>query len=103
MDFQFAFNVVASIAGVLALFVLNMAFARIAEAKKAGTDAAAAANARAAEAEDRAAEALQVLNAFKLYVAENYTSLKRFEGFEVALFKKLDSIEQKLDGKADKP
>lgn len=113
MDFQTAFNVVASIAGVLALFVLNMAFSRITEAKHAGIAAAeqaksaaavavATAQARAEEALSTAERSRQELHDHKLHVAENYISVKRFEGFETAIFKKLDAIENKLDGKADK-
>lgn len=57
---------------------------------------------RIKEVEIIAISALERLNALKLHVAENYTSLKRFEGFETALFKKLDQIEDKLDSKVDK-
>lgn len=57
---------------------------------------------RIKEVELLAISALDKLNQLKLHVAENYTSLKRFEGFENALFKKLDSIEEKLDHKVDK-
>lgn len=53
-------------------------------------------------ADAKAVEALKQIADYKLHVAENYTSLKRFEGFEDALFKKLDKIEEKLDGKQDK-
>lgn len=53
-------------------------------------------------ADSKAVEALNQIADYKLHVAENYTSLKRFEGFEDALFKKLDKIEEKLDGKQDK-
>lgn len=57
---------------------------------------------RIKDVEGIAISALDKLNQLKLHVAENYTSLKRFEGFETALFKKLDTIEEKLDHKADK-
>ena len=54
-------------------------------------------------AEDVATKAAMDLQAYKTIVAENYISVRRFEGFEDALFKKLDAIWDKLDDKADKP
>ena len=75
--------------------VLKVLWGRIEQTKTEAMNAAA-------EAEKLAISALDKINQHRLHVAESYTSLKRFEGFETALFKKLDSIEDKLDGKVDK-
>lgn len=74
-----------------------------ASAEKALKETEASLMLRADEGHALAVRALDKLNEHKTHVAETYTSLQRFEGFESALFKKLDSIESKLDGKADKP
>lgn len=74
----------------------------VGDAKAAAEKAADEAKSAADAAHTIAVQALDELAKYRLHVAENYTSLKRFEGFEAALFKKLDAIEGKLDGKADK-
>ena len=66
---------------------------------KTATDAIAE---RMQETHGLAVRGLDELNRHKLHIAENYVSTKRFEGFEAALFKKLDVIEDKLDRKVDK-
>jgi len=38
----------------------------------------------------------------ELHVAENYIHIKNFEKMETRIFQKLDRIEEKIDGKADK-
>ena len=102
MDFQTAFNLAVLLVGVLGSFGARQVMERIKEAKAAGTDAGAAATKRAEAAHELAVEAHEALHAHRLHIAEYYVSVKRFEGFEAALFKKLDSIEEKLDRKADK-
>lgn len=43
------------------------------------------------------------LQAYKLHVAEHYATSTDMKSLIEAVFKKLDRIEEKLDGKADKP
>jgi len=43
------------------------------------------------------------LQAYKLHVAEHYATSSDMKALIEAVFKKLDRIEEKLDGKADKP
>lgn len=84
MDFQTGINLLFGLCSAVIVPATTMLLARI----------------KGAEAV--AAQAKSDLQDYKTHVAENFTSLRRFEGFEVALFKKLDAIEDKLDGKADK-
>lgn len=61
-----------------------------------------AAEEKAKEAKELAVSALDKLNLHKLHVAEQYVHAERFTAFESAIFRKLDTIEAKLDGKQDK-
>lgn len=90
-DFQTAFNVALAIGGFLASFVLNQVFARISEARR-----------EAASAHMRAERAEKSLGEHKLYAAEHYLPVRRFEGFEERLFAELKAIRDSLDAKADK-
>lgn len=85
MDVQTALNMIFGAVATVVMPAITMLLNRIKEA---------------AEIANKAKSDLQD---YRTYVAENFTSLRRFEGFETALFKKLDAIEDKLDGKADKP
>lgn len=95
-----------AILNVIFIPILKVMWDRIKEAKEEGIAQAAFAikevTAISDEAKALAIDALDKLHAHKLHIAENYISVKRFEGFEATLFKKLDSIESKLDGKQDK-
>ena len=114
MDYQAAFNIAfLGFCAAVSMIIANIN-KRIDEAKTAGVEASKSAKdeglsmslmakAAASEAEALAIRALDTINQHKLHVAENYTSLKRLEALEAALFKKLDTIEGKLDMKADKP
>lgn len=106
MDGQQLFNIAVSVCGVAGIPLLTFFWNRIKEAKEEGMRQAAIAIAEvqkiADEGKKLAIEAKKDLGELKVHIAENYISVKRFEGFETALFKKLDSIEGKLDKKADK-
>lgn len=78
------FNACMAIAGTVGIPVAKMLFAKLDAAEK------------------KASESKDALSDYKLHVANSYVSLERFQGFEEAIFKKLDRIEIKLDDKADK-
>lgn len=103
---QVVFNSIVGLGGFFALFVLNTIMGKIDAAKEAGKNAASEVEARvkpvADEAKMLSVKALDKLNVHERHVAEHYISVPRFEGFEKALFTKLDSIEEKLDRKVDK-
>ena len=56
----------------------------------------------ATEAKLKARIANEALQDHRLHVAENYVCLKRFEGFESAIFERLDKIAARMDEKADR-
>ena len=121
---QQIFNGVIAFGAFCGVFILKMIFDRIADAKRTGQDAAAGVQAvltstkeaiefaidkRHEECRDIAIEAktlavrgLDKLNEHRLEIAQHYVSAERLEKLEAALFRKLDAIEAKLDGKADK-
>ena len=84
MDFQTLFNAGLGVVSVVVLPTLSMLFSRI------------------KNAEDVASKAKSDLQEYKTKVAEDYVSVKRFEGFEERLFGELKAIKDKLDDKADK-
>jgi len=110
---QQIFNGILGFGAFCGVFILKMIFDRIKDAKDSGVlavvglkdhieDRHKEASQTAIEAKLLAIRSLDQLNNHKLYVAENYPSLKRLEQLEAALFKKLDAIEGKLDRKQDK-
>ena len=114
---QTIFNGVLGFGAFCGIFILKMIFDRIADAKSSGIAAAQAVKTELAsdikswhddchvialEAKTLGVRSLDELNRHKLHVAESYVGLARMEKLEAAIFKKLDSIEEKLDRKMDK-
>lgn len=107
MDTPISLAIGVAVFQVVLIPILKVMWDRIKEAKAEGIAQAAGAinevTNTADEAKKLAIEAKVDINSLRIHMAENYTSLKRLEALEVALFKKLDGIEAKLDKKADKP
>lgn len=114
MDTPATLAVVVGIFQIALIPILKVMWDRIKEAKQEGIAQAAIAikevTSTAEESKRLAIEAQVMHNTLRVHLAENYTSLKRLEQLETALFKKLDAIESKqddlrkqIDGKADKP
>lgn len=85
MDFQVGFNVAIALVAFLGGWVLNSLRASIESLQKADSDLTTK------------VQAIEVL------VAGSYVKRDDLDKLATALFTKLDKIEGKLDGKADKP
>lgn len=85
MDFQVGFNVAIALVAFLGGWVLNSLRASIDSLQKADTSLTSK------------VQAIEVL------VAGSYVKRDDMDKLATALFAKLDKIEAKLDGKADKP
>ena len=85
MDLQLAFNIVVALAAFLGGWVLNSLRTSIDNLQKADTSLTTK------------VQAIEVL------VAGSYVKRDDLDKLTSALFAKLDKIEAKLDGKADKP
>ncbi len=85
MDLQVAFNVAIGLAGILGGWVLNSLRASIDGLQKADT------------------ELTNKVQHIEVLVAGSYVKRDDLDKLASALFTKLDKIEGKLDGKADKP
>lgn len=83
-EMQLMFNIVAGICGSLGMFFLKVQWEQIQDLRKANADLAA----KHAEIE--------------VLVAGHYAKREDVDKLGVALFAKLDRIEQKLDQKVDK-
>lgn len=111
------YGVIASIAlgilNILLLPALKKAWAKIAAAELAASQAAgevaktnlsiAETNRLAAEAKEIALQALRDLNQFKLQASDKYISGQTFDRFQERLFDELKEIKAMVNMKVDKP
>lgn len=84
-EFQVLFNIIVAIAGAFGGIILTLILSSLKELRK--TDA----------------ELGKEVQALAVSLPSNYVAKPEMSSLADALFKKLDRIEDKLDGKVDKP
>ena len=93
---QDVLNLMIGIGSIAAPIVYKVLANQIKDAKDAGSQVGQ-------EAKNIALEFARSLNEFKLHVADHYVKNSRLEQMEERVMGALTRIEQKLDGKQDKP